>query len=149
MAESAEPAIRTACADDAARIAELLTELGYPADVGVVAGRLAYWLPDQSSRVLVAECDGIVAGCISLHAIPYLERTGRWLRIESLVVDASVRRAGTGRALLAAAERLARDWSCLQIEVTSQRTRADARAFYLSLGFADVCERSGRFIKEL
>jgi GNAT superfamily N-acetyltransferase len=135
--------------DDAARMAELLTELGYPVTADEVAGRLAYWLHDEASQLLVAEVDGLVVGSISLHAIPYLERTGRWLRIESLVVDASVRRAGTGRALMAAAERQAREWGCLQIEVTSRRSREDAHAFYGQLGFDDVCDRAGRFIKEL
>jgi GNAT superfamily N-acetyltransferase len=130
-------------------MAELLTELGYPVAAEEVAERLAYWLPDRASHVLVAEVNGLVVGSISLHAIPYLERTGRWLRIESLVVDNSVRRAGTGRALMAAAERQARAWGCLQIEVTSRRSRDDAHAFYGELGFDDVCDRAGRFIKEL
>jgi predicted N-acetyltransferase YhbS len=126
--------VRPATAGDADRIGELLTELGYPADAREVAKRLAYWLPDQTSEVLVAESGGRVVGSISLHAIPYLERTGRWMRIESLVVDASLRRAGAGRALMAAAERQARIWGCLQIEVTSLRSRADAQGLLQSTG---------------
>jgi len=147
--DRAKLAIRPAVAADAPRIAELLTELGYPADATEVSERLAYWLPDQASRVLLAERGGRITGCISLHAIPYLEHTGRWLRIESLVVDAGQRRGGTGRALIDAAERLAREWGCVLIEVTSLRSRADAHAFYLELGFTDDCGRSGRFIKEI
>jgi GNAT superfamily N-acetyltransferase len=142
-------AIRSAALTDAPRIAELLTELGYPADADAVRERLTYWLPDQASRVLVAELDGRISGCISLHAIPYLERTGHWLRIESLVVEADSRRGGTGRALVDAAERLARQWGCLLIEVTSKRSRADAHAFYRRLGFTDVCDQAGRFTKEI
>jgi GNAT superfamily N-acetyltransferase len=141
--------IRSAELTDAPRIAELLTELGYPANANTVRERLMYWLPDQASRVLVADVDGRVAGCISVHAIPYLEHTGRWLRIESLVVDACRRRGGAGRALINAAERLARQWGCLLIEVTSKRSRADAHAFYRSLGFTDVCDQAGRFTKEI
>ncbi|MGN6796297.1 MAG: GNAT family N-acetyltransferase [Streptosporangiaceae bacterium] len=149
MEEHAGLAVRPATSGDAARLAELLTELGYPVVAEEVAERLAYWLHDEASQLLVAEIGELVVGSISLHAIPYLERTGRWLRIESLVVDASVRRAGTGRALMAAAERQARAWGCLQIEVTSMRSRGDAHAFYRRLGFEDACGRSGRFIKEL
>lgn len=148
MAE-AEIAIRRAGSADGPRLAELMTQLGYPVDAEVMTERLAYWLPDQAGRVLVAERGGRVVGCISLHAIPYLERTGRWLRIESLVVEAGQRRSGTGRALVVAAERLAREWRCLQIEVTSMRSRADAHAFYRGQGFTDVCDQSGRFVKEL
>jgi predicted N-acetyltransferase YhbS len=120
MKAQSPPAIRPARRADAARIAELLTELGYPANAETVRKRLAYWLDDQASMVLVAERGGRVVGCISLHAVPYLECTGRWLRIESLVV-----------------------------EVTSKRSRADAHAFYGRLGFADACGTSGRFTKEL
>jgi len=141
--------IRVGALADAAPIAELLTELGYPASAADVRQRLAYWLPEPASRVLVAERDGVVVGSIALHVIPYLERTGRWLRIESLVVSKPDRQAGIGRALLGAAERLARRWGCLQIEVTSLRSRADAHAFYRRLGFTDQCGRSGRFIKEI
>jgi N-acetylglutamate synthase-like GNAT family acetyltransferase len=141
--------IRSAELTDAPRIAELLTELGYPADAGTVRQRLTYWLRDQASRVLVADLDGRVVGCVSLHAIPYLEHTGRWLRIESLVVEAGRRRGGAGRALVDAAERLARQWGCVLIEVTSKRSRADAHAFYRRLGFTDACDQAGRFTKEI
>ncbi len=92
----------------------------------------------RAGRVLVADSGDAVTGCISVHAIPYLERTGRWLRIVSLVVDAGRRWSGTGRALMDAAQRLAREWNCLLIEVTSLRSRADAHAFYRRLGFSDT-----------
>ncbi len=146
---STDVPVRPAAQQDAARLAELLTELGYPVGPDEVCDRLAYWLPDPASRVLVADRSGRVVGCISLHAIPFLERTGRWLRIDSLVVETGQRRTGTGRALLNAAELLAREWGCLRIEVTSRRSRADAQVFYRSQGFIDVRDRSGRFTKEL
>jgi GNAT superfamily N-acetyltransferase len=110
---------------------------------------MAYWRPGPMSLILVAEVGGRVVGSVSLHAIPYFARTGRWLRIESLVVDENSRGTGVGRALMAAAERTARDWDCLAIEVTSARSRVGAHAFYGALGYVDVCDRSGRFFKEL
>lgn len=54
-----------------------MTQLGYPCSGDDVAARLGYWLGDPMSRVLVAERDRAVIGCLSLHAVPYLERTGR------------------------------------------------------------------------
>jgi predicted N-acetyltransferase YhbS len=114
-----------------------------------VVQRMAYWRPVPMSRILVAEAAGQVVGSVSLHAIPYFERTGRWLRIESLVVDENSRGSGVGRALMAAAESAAREWDCLAIEVTSARARSGAHAFYGALGYVDVCDRSGRFFKEL
>jgi GNAT superfamily N-acetyltransferase len=88
-------------------------------------------------------------GCLSLHAVPYLEKTGRWARIESLVVDTQARRSGVGAILVEAAESAARQWRCLALEVTSNRQRHDAHAFYQRLGFTDHCGQSGRFLKEL
>jgi GNAT superfamily N-acetyltransferase len=139
--------VRNAQITDATVIAHLLTQLGYPSTGQDVRDRLTYWTPDQASRVLVGELDGRVVGCLSMHAVPYLERTGRWARVESLVVEQSVRGTGIGRGLLRAAEALARDWGCLAVEITSARTRHDAHAFYQHMGYADVCDRAGRFWK--
>jgi N-acetylglutamate synthase-like GNAT family acetyltransferase len=143
------PTIRQAEPGDAPHLAALLTQLGYPVTAEEVSYRLSYWLCDSMSCVLVAERQGQVVGCLSLHAIPYLERTGRWARIESLVVDKSDRGGGTGRSLVAAAEGVARDWSCLAVEVTSSRTRTDAHAFYRRMGYTDICDQTGRFFKTL
>src|SRR5271169_3991925 len=109
-------AIREASLADASAIAALITQLGYPATSNEISDRLGYWLPAAMSVILVAEADGRVIGSLSLHAIPYLERTGRWARIESLVIDESARGAGVGRALVAAAEEAARQWNCLSVE---------------------------------
>lgn len=141
--------IREATLDDASRLAALISQLGYPANSSEISDRLAYWLPDPMSAILIAEADEQVIGSLSLHAIPYLERTGRWARIESLVIDESARGTGAGRALIAAAEQTARRWNCLTVEVTSLRSRADAHAFYHRLGYRDVCDQSGRFLKPL
>ena len=139
--------IREATAADAAVIAELMTQLGYPCTAGEARLRLGYWLGDPASRVLVAERDGRVVGCLSAHAVPYLERTGWWARIESLVVAESARGTGAGRALVEAAEDVAREWGCLAVEVTSARGRADTQAFYPRMGYRGVCDRSERFFK--
>jgi N-acetylglutamate synthase-like GNAT family acetyltransferase len=149
MSTHAGPAIREAEPGDAQQIAALLTQLGYPSTSDQVVERLAYWLPDPMSLVLVAEQDRRIEGCLSLHAIPYLERTGRWARIVSLVVDESSRGRGTGRSLVAAAEEAARRLGCLTVEVTSARTRTRAHAFYKRMGYTDSCDNSGRFLKTL
>ncbi len=59
--------VRPAAAADAAVIAALMTQLGYPCSVDDAAARLGYWLADPMSRVLVAERDGAVIGCLSLQ----------------------------------------------------------------------------------
>jgi GNAT superfamily N-acetyltransferase len=149
VSSNADVAIREAEPGDAHQIASLLTQLGYPSTSDQVNERLAYWLPDPMSLILVAEQSRRLVGCLSLHAIPYFEQTGRWARIESLVVDASARGRGTGRSLVAAAEDAARRWNCLAVEVTSSRSRVDAHAFYARMGYTDICASSGRFFKAL
>ena len=149
MTWNTDLAVRQAEPGDTHQIAALLAQLGYPSTDDEETQRLAYWLPDPKSLILIAEQGGRVLGCLSLHAIPYLERTGRWARIESLVVDQSSRGRGTGRALVAAAEDAARRWDCLAVEVTRLRTRADAHAFYERMGYADVCGSSERSFKVL
>jgi GNAT superfamily N-acetyltransferase len=98
---------------------------------------------------LVAERDEQIVGCLSLHRIPYLERTGWWARIVSLVVDSGARRSGVARSLVQAAEETAREWGCLAVEITSARYRVDAHAFYRQLDYVDVCDKSARFFKLL
>ncbi len=141
--------VRDARETDAPEIARLLGELGYPSTAAQVRERLGYWFADPYSRVLVAAATDGLAGSLSLHAIPYLEQSGRLARIESLVVDAGFRGAGVGRLLVSAGEDLARRWGCRRMEVTSSRRRQDAHAFYRRLGYADQCEVSGRFLKPL
>jgi GNAT superfamily N-acetyltransferase len=141
--------VRDAVAADAAAIGELMTQLGYRCSAEEAAARLGYWLPDPASGVVVAERDGVVIGCLSVHAVPYLERTGRWARIGSLIIGQSARGRGAGAALVHEAEKRARRWGCLAMEVTSARARQDAHVFYQRMGFTDICERSGRFLKEI
>jgi len=69
-------AIRQAATVDTAVIPGLLRRLGYPCSGEDVAVRLGYWLGDPMSRTLLAERGGLVIGCLSLHGVPYLERTG-------------------------------------------------------------------------
>jgi hypothetical protein len=35
------------------------------------------------------------------------------------------------------------------MEVTSSRARADAHAFYLHMGYTDICHQAGRFFKTI
>jgi GNAT superfamily N-acetyltransferase len=141
--------ISAARAEDADALAGLLTLLGYPSAAEQVAERLGYWDAEPRSAVLVAQGGGELLGCLAVHSSPLFELTGRWARIQALVVATAGRRRGVGRALVVAAERLAREWGCRMMEVTSARDRVDAHAFYQQLGYVDQRERSSRFLKEL
>ena len=141
--------IRRATLEDADRIAALLCQLGYPSTAQDVEERFSFWFDDQFSAVLVAEQSRRAVGCLSLHAVPYLEKTGRWARIESLVVDEAARRTGAGSRLISAAEEQARKWNCSSVEVTTLRSRLEANAFYQHHGYDDRCTLSARYWKDL
>jgi GNAT superfamily N-acetyltransferase len=141
--------IREGSRADAAAIAELLTQLGYPHDPDAARARLEAWEGGERRLVMIAERGGAVAGFVAVAAVPYFERPGRWARIVALAVGRAHRRGGVGRELVAAAEEAAAGWGCVTIEATSSRRRREAHGFYRSLGYADRCECSALYRREL
>jgi ribosomal protein S18 acetylase RimI-like enzyme len=90
--------------------------------------------PNQLMAVLVA--DGVVAGCVQISFIPGLSRLGMWRgQIESVRIASSRRDEGLGRRLLEWAIAECRDRGCGLVQLTSDKSRLDARRFYESLGF--------------
>jgi GNAT superfamily N-acetyltransferase len=142
--------IRSAVPDDAASVAALLAELGYPDNpVESVHRRLEAWAAEPRSTVLVACQNGVVVGVVAVSAIPFLEYDAWWGRVVALVTAESVRGQGIGRRLMAAAEDAAREFGCSLMEVTSANRREPAHAFYRDLGYSNYSDRSGRFLKDL
>jgi predicted N-acetyltransferase YhbS len=142
--------LRRARPDDAADVAALLAELGYPDnEVDAVEQRLAMWAREPAGVVLVALLDGRMVGTVAVTAVPYLEREGRWGRIVALVVSAECRGQGVGRQLVEAAEAAAGDLGCVKVEVTSSRSRTESHPFYRSLGYQDSADRSTRYLKDM
>jgi GNAT superfamily N-acetyltransferase len=141
--------VRIVTVADAARLAVLLTQLGYPTTVDDAGHRIAYFAADPRSALLGADSDGALVGVVSLTACPSLQDTGAWARLSALVVDETVRGNGAGRALVRAGEEWARGAGCDLMEVTSNRAREAAHAFYRGLGYVDVCDRAARFTRKL
>ncbi len=139
--------VRFASSDDAATIAPLLAELGYPTEVEAVRARLERISGDaEHAGVLVAETDGRPAALIAYQLIEHLERAAPTCRITALVSDPQHRRRGAAARLLAAVEELARKRGCDRLEVTTRPRREDALAFYLGAGFT---ERPRRLVRSL
>ncbi|BEL04839.1 GNAT family N-acetyltransferase [Actinoplanes sichuanensis] len=134
---------------DAARLAVLLDQLGFPSAEREVRQRLDYWLGDRAGALLGADDDGTLVGMAALHITPLLEVTGKFGRLAALVVDEAVRGRGVGRMLILAAEERARAAGCLYVEVNSSNHRESAHLFYESLGFTDSRETSRRFVRPL
>ena len=57
------------------------------------------------------------------------------MRITALVVGRNARRHGVGRLLMRHAEQMAVAQGCEFVELTSAADRADAHAFYRSIGY--------------
>jgi ribosomal protein S18 acetylase RimI-like enzyme len=91
---------------------------------------------DVNNRILVAEKDGSVVGCLQLTFIRGLSRKGmRRGQIEAVRVASSERGSGVGEALMRHAIEEARNAGCKLVQLTSDKKRARAHGFYERLGF--------------
>ncbi|KAA9332387.1 GNAT family N-acetyltransferase [Hymenobacter busanensis] len=142
--EVSRVSIRAAVETDAAALAGLVAEVGYPTEEATLRTRLAD-LTAAGDLLLVAEYAGRVVGFAHLHRTPFLHRAPDG-RIVTLAVTADLRSQGLGKQLLQAAEQVFRQWGCGRIEVTSGKPREAAHRFYLREGYE---EQSKRFVKLL
>jgi GNAT superfamily N-acetyltransferase len=136
--------IRPARRDDVPAIVALLADdpLGQAREDNSEPLPAAYWqafddIAVQSGNVvLVAERGGAVVGCLQLTLIPGLARRGmkRGL-IEAVRVAQSQRGQGLGERLIRHAADTARAAGCGLVQLTSDKSRADAHRFYKRLGF--------------
>jgi GNAT superfamily N-acetyltransferase len=128
--------IRAPRLEDAPRLAELSTQLGYPASAEDIAGRLSRLLPRPEHFLRVAESPaGEAIGWIHAEERQILE-SGAWCEIMGLVVDAAQRGHGAGRALVSEVEAWARDRGLRSVKVRSNVAREESHPFYLRLGYA-------------
>jgi GNAT superfamily N-acetyltransferase len=138
--------IRLATAGDGDCLPVLLEQLGYPTSADEARRRLERQLDATEAEVLVAEADGEIVGLASFYFLELLYRARPQCRITALVVRSDHRRRGTGRALMRAIERAARERGCFRLELTTRPDRPGALPFYRALGFT---ERPRRLVKAL
>ena len=138
--------VRPATAADAAALADLLGQLGYPTGASSISGRLERLREAGGQTTLVAEVGGQVVGMATVNVRWALNSDSPMGRLVSVVVDADHRSRGVGAALIREAERIAAEAGCDRMEVTSAAERDDAHRFYEGLGYE---VRSKRFIKTL
>src|SRR4051812_14262016 len=116
-------------AADAAAVADLTTQLGYPASAEDIARRWERIDRQGHAMVFGAEVAGGTVGWIHATIVPVLESDPA-AEIAGFVVDATCRSQGIGRALLDAAEDWARVAGCASMRVRSRIARERAHAFY-------------------
>lgn len=126
--------LRSARLADAAEVARLSTQLGYPADEEEMAERLDVVMSATDRHVLVASQGQRLWGWIGIELRTTLE-SGLKAEIAGLVVDAGARRSGVGKALVDAAETWVRDRGLHTVMVRSNAARMESHPFYQGLGF--------------
>lgn len=99
---------------------------------------------DPNAYTLLALVDHEAMGLITAHLRYTVNHAAPIVQITLLVVDERARRHGVGRALVAAAEQWARDHGCRRIVVTTALHRAEAHAFYESVGYRQTGRRYGK-----
>lgn len=139
--------IRSAQLTDAAEIARLSAELGYPCSAIEMHRRLAILLADPHHAVLVASSGKRLLGWLGLEHRISLEG-GDEAEIVGFVVDAGARRSGIGRGLLDAAEAWAQARSFDRLRVRSNVTRLESHPFYGKHGFTR-CKTQHVYVKPL
>ena len=136
--------VREARGEDAAALARLSTQLGYPAVADDMPARLNRLGGDANARVLVADSDGEAVGLATVHVRYTINHAAPLAQLTLLVVDETRRSRGVGRALVEAAERWAHERGCHRIVVTTALQRADAHAFYERIGYRHTGRRYGK-----
>ena len=90
--------------------------------------------PDQ--RQIVAEQGGVVIGTMQLTFIPGIAFKGAWRgQIEAVRIASHRRSGGIGRQMIEWAIGECRARGCSLVQLTTDRSRADAHRFYEDLGF--------------
>ena len=108
---------------------------GTPLDPAYLAA-FAHIDADDNQELVVAEDAGRIVGTLHLTVLPSLTYTGRArAQIEAVRVHADLRGQGWGRELFEWAIGRARERGCHLVQLTTDKQRPDALAFYEALGF--------------
>ena len=125
---------RKASANDSLEIAQLSSQLGYPATENQIIERLIKILAQENHIVFVAEYTGKVIGWVHAHA-RYLIESHPYIEIGGLIVDGHFRGLRIGKNLVNCCE----DWSILlgfeEIRVRTNEKRLETLKFYNKIGF--------------
>ncbi len=133
--------IRDAERHDIPQLARLFNELGHPIDAASISSNWDEWKNAGNAAIVAEQADGSILAVITLHHMRVLHRPYLVGRFTSLIVTASVRGQGIGRALVTAAENWLVEQGCELIEITSNVKLTEAHAFYEHLDYAKTSVR--------
>jgi GNAT superfamily N-acetyltransferase len=144
---------------DLAGVCALAGQLGYPNSIKDIESRFAELHSEFTSEsreargarhalFVARDRDGRVVGWIHIGAEPVSLLVGPRCEIAALVVEEGSRSLGIGKALVARAEKWARENHFPLIRVRSNLRRTDAHRFYQREGYA-LAKTSNVFTKPL
>jgi ribosomal protein S18 acetylase RimI-like enzyme len=91
---------------------------------------------DPNQSLVVAEAGRSIVGCLQVTFIPGVSRKGTWRgTIEGVRVAGGRRGGGIGREMVLFAIEACRRRGCGLVQLTTDKSRADALRFYEGLGF--------------
>jgi ribosomal protein S18 acetylase RimI-like enzyme len=91
---------------------------------------------DPNQSLSVVEDNGVLVGCLQLTFVPGLSRLGMWRgQIEGVRISTGNRAKGLGRLMLEWAIEECRRRGCGLVQLTTDKSRAEACQFYEALGF--------------
>ena len=131
--------------EDAAKVAELLHQMGYPVSRSEAAKRINLY-SKPSYLLLVAKIEEKVVGFIALHVYDVLHLPAPEGRISSLCVDENIRGTGVGNTLLKAAEEFFKDSGCYKIVLNSNLKRPETHQYYLNRGYLFTSKHFAKFL---
>ncbi len=136
--------IRNATKNDIPRVVELLAKdtLGQQRETFTNPLPDCYYAAfalidnDPNNYLLVMEINGEVIGTLQLTIIPNLTYRGsKRALIEGVRIDEAYRSQGLGEKFIAYAVNQSREEGCYLVELTTDKRRDRAMAFYKKLGF--------------
>ena len=130
----AESNIRRAAIGDAAEIAGLSRQLGYPVSEEILTERLRRALAQKDQLVLVAQVGDKICAWLQAHSTEIIE-SGFRVEIVGLIVDEAMRRHGLGLRLVQEAEKWAVSLGAQMVVVRTNIVRAESHLFYSALGY--------------
>jgi ribosomal protein S18 acetylase RimI-like enzyme len=144
--DATDVSIRPAEMADAAALADLMIQLGYPTRTSEMEMRMEAIFAAKNYATFVAVSEGKVCGMIGTLTLYSHEHNNPGGRILALVVSENVRGRGVGHALIAAAEADFAQRSVRRVAVNTRFERTEAHEFYERLGYT---KNGFRLVKEL
>jgi GNAT superfamily N-acetyltransferase len=119
---------------DAADVAVLAGQLGYPCSTEDIRARITRFSREPGEQLRVARIETRVVGWVHFHLQHSLTTDSR-VELATIVVEEKQRGKGIGSRLVAMAEEWGREHGLKKIRLASRVTRPEAHKLYLNLGY--------------